>query len=177
MRQSHQDFAPSGTATRAVGTRSSRPWWPAFWPRSSVFLLALSCASFGRSALEVESRARIAQEGILAAQSIACDFGGFLADSPGRAGGLTQYSFTSWDISQEILLILYFQGVDRHRRDRRHLRVQWRSTRTIQPIDRRVDHDRPARYGILRRSEPGKSRAGDDRDHRHFPLSFRPLTL
>jgi hypothetical protein len=74
------------------------------------FLLALSCASFGRSALEVESRARIVQEGILAAQSIACDFGGYLADSSGRAGDLTQYSLTSWDVSQPDLLILYFQG-------------------------------------------------------------------
>ena len=73
-------------------------------------LLALSCASFGRSALEVESRGRIAQEGVLAAQSIACDFGGYLADSSGRAGDLTQYSLTSWDVSQPDLLILYFQG-------------------------------------------------------------------
>jgi hypothetical protein len=73
-------------------------------------LLAISCASFGRSALEVESRARIAQEGILAAHSIACDFGGFLADSPGRTGTSTQYSFSSWDVTQSHVLILYFQG-------------------------------------------------------------------
>jgi hypothetical protein len=73
-------------------------------------LLALSCASFGRSAVEVESRARITQEGILAAQSLACDFGGFLADAPGRTGTLTQYSFTTWDVSQGNVLILYFQG-------------------------------------------------------------------
>jgi hypothetical protein len=73
-------------------------------------LLALTCASFGRSALEVECRARIAQEGILAGQSLACDFGGFLADSPGRAGDLSQYKFTSWDVSQQAVLILYFQG-------------------------------------------------------------------
>ena len=35
-------------------------------------LLALTWASFGRTALEVEARARITQEGILATQSIAC---------------------------------------------------------------------------------------------------------
>ena len=73
-------------------------------------LLALSCASFGRSAVEVESRARITQEGILAAQSLACDLGGFLADPPGRTGTLTQYPFQSWDVSQGTVLILYFQG-------------------------------------------------------------------
>jgi Tfp pilus assembly protein PilW len=73
-------------------------------------LLALSCASFGRTALQVECRARIAQEGILAAQSLACDFGGFLADAPGRTGTLAQYSFTNWDASQPEVLAIYFQG-------------------------------------------------------------------
>jgi Tfp pilus assembly protein PilE len=73
-------------------------------------LLALACASFGRSAVEVECRARLAQEGILAAQSLACDFGGYLADAPGRTGTLTQYSFASWDVSGGNVLILYFQG-------------------------------------------------------------------
>ena len=38
-------------------------------------LLAMSCATFGRPALDVDARARITQEGILAAQSIACDLG------------------------------------------------------------------------------------------------------
>ncbi len=73
-------------------------------------LLGLSCASFGRSALEVECRARIAQEGILAAQSLACDLGGFVADAPGRTGTLAQYSFTNWDTSQPDVLAIYFQG-------------------------------------------------------------------
>ena len=73
-------------------------------------LLALSCASFGRSAVEVQCRARLAQEGILAAQSLACDFGGYLPDAPGCTGTLSQYSFTSWDVSQGNVLILYFQG-------------------------------------------------------------------
>jgi hypothetical protein len=73
-------------------------------------LLALSCASFGRTAIQVECRARIAQEGTLAAQSLAYDFGGFLADSPGRTGTLNQYSFTNWDVSAGNVLVLYFQG-------------------------------------------------------------------
>jgi prepilin-type N-terminal cleavage/methylation domain-containing protein len=73
-------------------------------------LLALSCASFGRSAIEVESRARIAQEGALAAQSLACDFGGFLADLPGRTGTLDQYTLMSWDAPQPDVLVLTFQG-------------------------------------------------------------------
>jgi hypothetical protein len=51
-----------------------------------MLLLATTWTTFGRPALQVEARARIQQEGILAAQSLACDFGGFLADSPGRTG-------------------------------------------------------------------------------------------
>jgi hypothetical protein len=73
-------------------------------------LLAMSCATFGRPALEVDARARITQEGILAAQSIACDLGGFLADSSGRTGTSSQYSFTGWDLSQGDALVLNFQG-------------------------------------------------------------------
>ena len=73
-------------------------------------LLAMSCATFGRPALEVDARARLTQEGILAAQSIACDLGGFLADSTGRTGTATQYSFSGWDLSQGSVLVLNFQG-------------------------------------------------------------------
>jgi len=73
-------------------------------------LLATSCATFGRPALEVDARARITQEGILAAQSIACDLGGFLADSPGRTGTSTQYQFSGWDLSHEDVLVLNYQG-------------------------------------------------------------------
>jgi Tfp pilus assembly protein PilW len=73
-------------------------------------LLATACATFARPALEVEARARIAQESILAAQSLACDLGGFLADSPGRTGTLNQYQFIDWDLSQGDVLLLNFQG-------------------------------------------------------------------
>jgi len=73
-------------------------------------LLAQACVTFGRPALEVEARARITQESILAAQSLACDLGGFLADSPGRTGTLSQYQFVDWDVSQGDVLLLNFQG-------------------------------------------------------------------
>jgi hypothetical protein len=73
-------------------------------------LLAMSCATFGRPALEVDARARITQEGILAAQSIACDLGGFLADTAGRTGTSTQYVFSGWDLSHGNVLVLNFQG-------------------------------------------------------------------
>ena len=79
-------------------------------------LLAQTCATFGRNALEVEARARIAREAILATQSLACDLGGFLAASPGRTGTLSQYQFGSppWDLSQGTppgsILWLNFQG-------------------------------------------------------------------
>jgi prepilin-type N-terminal cleavage/methylation domain-containing protein len=79
-------------------------------------LLAQACATFGRTALEVEARARIAREAILATQSLACDLGGYLADSPGRTGTLTQYPFGAppWDLSQGSppgsILWLNFQG-------------------------------------------------------------------
>ena len=79
-------------------------------------LLAQASATFGRNALEVEARARIAREAILATQSLACDLGGYLADSPGRTGTLSQYQFGSppWDLSQGSppgsLLWLNFQG-------------------------------------------------------------------
>jgi hypothetical protein len=73
-------------------------------------LLAMSCATFGRPALEVDARARITQEGILAAQSIACDLGGFLADAAGRTGTSSQYVFSGWGLSQGNVLVLHFQG-------------------------------------------------------------------
>jgi hypothetical protein len=73
-------------------------------------LLAMSCATFGRPALEVDARARITQEGILAAQSIACDLGGYLPDAVGRTGTSSQYVFSGWGLSQGNVLVLNFQG-------------------------------------------------------------------
>ena len=82
-----------------------------------MILLGTTWAAFGRPALEVEARARIEQEGILAAQSLACDFGGFLADIPGRTGAMNignpnayQASSTPWDLSNPGVLQLNFYG-------------------------------------------------------------------
>lgn len=80
-------------------------------------LLAQATVTFGRPALEVEARARITQEAILATQSFACDLGGFLADSVGRTGTLVQYQLASppWDASQGTppgsVLLVNFQGL------------------------------------------------------------------
>jgi hypothetical protein len=78
-----------------------------------MMLMATTWATFGRPALEVEARARIEQEGILAAQSLACDFGGFLADTPGRTGTMSvgaqnPYQFSGWNVSNSGVLLLNF---------------------------------------------------------------------
>lgn len=80
-----------------------------------MILVATTWTTFGKPALEVEARARIEQEGILAAQSLACDLGGFLADLPGRSGTLTApssniYQFTGWDVSHPGVLLLNYAG-------------------------------------------------------------------
>lgn len=82
-----------------------------------MILLATTWATFGRPALEVEARARIEQEGILAAQSLACDFGGFLADAPGRTGSYQdkvtspyQSASPPWNVSTPGVLLLNFCG-------------------------------------------------------------------
>jgi hypothetical protein len=83
-----------------------------------LMLLATTWATFGRPALEVDARARIEQEGILAAQSLACDFGGFLADSPGRIGTIQvgvaspppPSSTPFWNASNPGVLLLNFYG-------------------------------------------------------------------
>jgi hypothetical protein len=80
-------------------------------------VVATALVAFSRPGLEVEARARIEQEGILAAQSLACDFGGFLADLPGRTGAMQvgaanayQMSSPPWDVSTPGVLLLNFFG-------------------------------------------------------------------
>jgi hypothetical protein len=89
-----------------------------------LILLATTWANFGLPALGVEARARIEQEGVLAAQSLACDFAGFLADSSGPTGtyqdGITNpYQAVQagpgapfWNVSTPGVLVLYFYGAN-----------------------------------------------------------------
>ena len=81
-------------------------------------LVATTWTNLGVPALEVAARARIEQEGILTAQSLACDLGGFLADLPGRTGAMQtgvanpyQASGTPpWNTSNPGVLLLNFTG-------------------------------------------------------------------
>ncbi len=85
-----------------------------------MVLLATTWATFGRRALEVEARARIQQEGVLAAEALARDFGGFLADAPPGVieamsyggNGSYQYQFTDYtvDVNNPGLLLLTYSG-------------------------------------------------------------------
>jgi prepilin-type N-terminal cleavage/methylation domain-containing protein len=58
-------------------------------------LLVQATVTFGRPALEVEARARITQEAMLATQSLAYDLGGFLPNIQGQALTLDNPS-TAW---------------------------------------------------------------------------------
>lgn len=80
-----------------------------------MILVATTWSAFGKPALEVEARARIEQEGILAAQAMTCDLGGFVADLPGRKGIVAAstsnvYQFTGWDVSNPGVMLLNYVG-------------------------------------------------------------------
>lgn len=103
----------AGVSRRRAGTTLSEMVVATALGVLLMLLVATTWATFGRPALEVESRARIEQEGILAAQSLACDFGGFLADTPGRTGTMSvgaenPYQFTGWDVSTPGVLLLNY---------------------------------------------------------------------
>lgn len=76
-------------------------------------LVATTWTNLGVPALEVAARARIEQEGILAAQSLACDLGGFLTDLPAMQTGVAssyQASSPRWNTSNPGVLMLNFTG-------------------------------------------------------------------
>ncbi|MGA2700611.1 MAG: hypothetical protein ABSH35_05885 [Isosphaeraceae bacterium] len=74
-------------------------------------LLAAAVATFARPAAEVDGRTRLALEASLAAEALARDLGGYLADNSGVPGTLTQYQFNNWVPSSDgTTLVLNYQG-------------------------------------------------------------------
>ncbi len=77
-----------------------------------ALLLATAAATFVRPAGEVDGRTRLALEASMAAEALARDLGGYLADNSGNPGNLTQYQFSktsSW-IPANGSLVLNYQG-------------------------------------------------------------------
>ena len=59
-------------------------------------LLATAAVTFARPAAEVDGRTRLALEAGLAAEALARDLSGYLADNSGVPGTLKQYQFSNW---------------------------------------------------------------------------------
>ena len=74
-------------------------------------LMAEAAAVFARPAAEVDGRTRLALEASLAAEALARDLSGYLADNSGVPGTLTQYQFSNWSASSDgTTLFLNYQG-------------------------------------------------------------------
>ena len=58
-----------------------------------AMLMATTAVTFARPAAEVDGRTRLALEASLAAEALARDLSGYLADNSGNPGKLTQYQF------------------------------------------------------------------------------------
>ncbi len=76
-----------------------------------ALLLAGAAATFVRPAGEVDGRIRLALEASMAAEALARDLGGYLADNSGVPGTLTQYQFSNW-IPANGSLVLIYQGIN-----------------------------------------------------------------
>jgi Tfp pilus assembly protein PilW len=79
-----------------------------------ALLLAAVVATFARPAAEVDGRTRLALEASLAAEALARDLGGYVADNGGTPGNLTQYKYnlTAWPPNPGSMLLLNFQGAN-----------------------------------------------------------------
>src|SRR5271166_1785509 len=74
-------------------------------------LMAAAAATFARPAAEVDGRTRLALEASMAAEALARDLSGYLADNSGVPGTLTQYQFSNWiPASDGTMLVLNYQG-------------------------------------------------------------------
>src|SRR5271166_1438925 len=72
-------------------------------------LMAAAAATFARPTAEVDGRTRLALEASMAAEALARDLSGYLADNFGVPGILTQYQFSNW-IPANGSLVLNYQG-------------------------------------------------------------------
>ena len=72
-------------------------------------LMAAAAVTFARPAAEVDGRTRLALEASLAAEALARDLSGYLADNSDNPGFLTQYQFHNW-IPANGSLVLNYQG-------------------------------------------------------------------
>src|SRR5271166_299813 len=83
----------------------------AFLTAFLALLLATAVATFARPAAEVDGRTRLALEASLAAEALARDLSGYLADNSGVPGTLAQYQFYNWYTSSDgSMLFLNYQG-------------------------------------------------------------------
>jgi hypothetical protein len=73
-------------------------------------LLSAAAATFARPAAEVDGRTRLALEASMAAEALARDLSGYLADNSGNPGTLTQYQFSNWIAASDGSLVLNYQG-------------------------------------------------------------------
>ena len=73
-------------------------------------LMAAAAATFARPAAEVDGRTRLALEASMAAEALARDLSGYLADNSGVPGTLTQYQFSNWIPASDGSLVLNYQG-------------------------------------------------------------------
>jgi len=76
-------------------------------------LMTVAAATFARPAAEIDGRTRLALEASLAAEALARDLGGYLADNSGVPGTLKQYQFYNWYTSSDgTILFLNYQGAN-----------------------------------------------------------------
>ncbi len=140
-------------------------------------LLATALVAFGSTGAGGRGSRRIAQEGILAAQSIACDLGGFLPDAPGQTGTLAQYQFVDWNLSNSGVFLLNFQGANVGDVVVITYQLSGNPARPIQLIDWRIHNHLQLRDCLFRRPEPGQFQPGLDPDHDRLPLLLGNLYL
>ncbi len=70
-------------------------------------LLAAAAATFVRPAGDVDGRTRLALEASMAAEALARDLSGYLADNSFNPGTLTQYKFSNWVPGSGSLVLNY----------------------------------------------------------------------